>query len=242
MNFQDVIRWIVPDPKHCLDAADQLRASHPIGTPPEQLAKRVIGLAKNWAVAAGAGTGIVANPLMMMPAALADIAMMLRIEGQMAGTIAALMDPPTLSQPEKLRADVLAIVFPGAVSQALRQVGLQAGQRVTRRLIEKYLTENLVKDAATVASKFLVVRVTRKAIVAKSVPIVAAGIGAAWNWVELEAVGRRAVRYYQNRAIGPTESKDDASASHFSIRQVMRKLPWRKDDRPALPPPPPRTT
>ena len=31
-------------------------------------------------------------------------------------------------------------------------------------------------------------------------------------------------------AIGPTQSKDDTSASQFSIRQVMRKLPWHKKD------------
>src|SRR5918992_6364590 len=114
--FDDLLSWIVPDRERCRAEAEDLRAENP-GTTPEQLARKAIASAKGWGVAAGGTTGAAANPLVMLPAAMADIAAMLRIEGQMAGTIAALLDPPSLLDERTFRADVLAVVFPGAVSQ-----------------------------------------------------------------------------------------------------------------------------
>lgn len=225
--------WVVPDRQTCLDAARELTTQHP-GAAPELLARKAIATAKQWGVAAGGATGAAANPLIMFPAAVADIAAMLRIEGQMAGTIAALLDPPSVLDERSLQADVLAIVFPGAVSQALRQIGLRAGQRVTRTLIQKYVTESVLKDATRLAAKFLFIHVTKKAVVSKTVPLVGAGIGAAWNWVEIEAVGKRAVLYYQRRAIGPAGN----ARPRVSVRQLVRRLPWRREAD-VLPPPPP---
>ena len=226
--------WVVPDRERCRDAARELASEHPDATP-EQLARRAIATAKNWGVAAGGTTGAAANPLIMVPAAMADIAAKLRIEGQMVGTVAALLDPSSLLDDRTFQADVLAIVFPGAVSQALRQIGLRAGQRVTRTLIQKYVTENFIKDATRFATKFLFIRLTKKAVVSKTVPLVGAGIGAAWNWVEMEGVGRRAINYYQRRAIGP----EGVSRPRVSVKQLVRRLPWRRSEPALLPPPPP---
>jgi hypothetical protein len=234
MMFDDLMGWVVPDRERCRAEADELRADNP-GATPEQLARKAIGSAKKWGIAAGGTTGAAANPLIMLPAAMADIAAMLKIEGHMAGVIAALLDPGSMLDDKTFQADVLAIVFPGAVSQALRQIGLRAGQRITRTLIQKYVTENFVKDAAAVAAKFLIIRVTKKAIISKTVPLVGAGIGAAWNWVEMDAVGKRAIRYYQRRSIGPT--KGEPSKPTVSIRSVVRRLPWRRTKPPELPPP-----
>src|SRR5687767_7037336 len=105
MMLDDLMAWVVPDRDRCERAADDLRAEHP-GATPEQLARRAIASARSWGVAAGGTTGAAANPLIMVPAAMADIAAMLRIEGQMAGTIAALLDPSSLLQAKTLHADV----------------------------------------------------------------------------------------------------------------------------------------
>lgn len=242
------MNWVVPDREKCRRAAQELAAQHP-GATPEQLARKAVASAKSWGVAAGTATGAAANPLIMFPAAVADIAAMLRIEGQMAGTIAALLDPPSLLDERTLQADVIAIVFPGAVSQALRQFGLRAGQRVTRTLIKKYVTESVLKDATRFAAKFMFIRVTKKAVLSKTVPLVGAGIGAAWNWVELEAVGKRAIHYYQRRAIGPSALPQ--RPQRVSVRQLVRRLPWRgqrgtidvvSPPPPPPPPPPPSNT
>jgi hypothetical protein len=235
--FDDLLAWVVPDRDKCRNAADELRAKAPTATP-EQLARRAITEAKRWGAVAGGSTGAAANPLIMIPAAFADMGAMLKIEGQMVGVIAALFDPSSTLDEQRFQADVLTVVFPGAVSQALRQVGLHASQRITRSLIQKYLSEDLVKQTTSFAGKFLMLRVSKKAIISKTVPIVGAGVGAAWNWVELAGVGKRAIRYYQSRAIGPMTAPADAPVQHVTVRTVSPLAPPVIAP-PTLPPPSP---
>ena len=240
---EDLLNWVVPGRDRCREVADELLANHP-GLSREELARKAVGEARRWAAGTGGMTGLVASPITMLPAALADMGAMLRLEGQMAGVVAALLDPPTLMDKKAFDADVITVVFPGAVSQALRTVGVRAGQQITRTLIQKYLTESFVKEATRFAGKYLMIRVTERAVMSKTVPLVGAGIGAAWNFAEMEVVGRRAIRYYQNRAIGGGVVVGAKQGRVAAIKAVVRRLPWRKRDREAkaelvLPPPPP---
>jgi hypothetical protein len=200
--IENLLTWVVPDAAQCRKAAEELVARNP-DMSREALARHAVSSAQGWAAGAGAATGIAANPLIALPAAVADMAAVLRIEGTMAGTVAALIDPASLDNPNTFPADVLAVVFPGAVSQALRQLGVRWGQRITQELIRRYLTEGLVKSVTRLASRYLFVHVTEKAIVSKTVPLVGAGIGAGWNWLEVKAVGARAIHYYQHKNIRP---------------------------------------
>ena len=77
------------------------------------------------------------------------------------------------------------------------------GQKITQELIRRYLSEGLMKSVTRLASRYLFVHVTEKAIVSKTVPLIGAGIGAGWNWLEVKAVGRRAMHYYQHKGIRP---------------------------------------
>ena len=240
--FEDVLDWVVPSRDKCRQAAMELVAAHP-GESREQLARRAVASARNWAAAAGGATGIAANPFAMVPAALADMGAVLRIEGTMAGVIGALLDPRSLDDGKAFDADVICIVFPGAVSQALRHIGVGMGQRITQNLIRKYLSESFLKEATGFAGKYLFIKVSEKAVVSKTVPLVGAGIGAAWNWTELQLVGRRAIRYYQNREIGPEVGAPDPTRVQ-RLREWVRALPWPTRDRgegdaPLLTPAPP---
>src|SRR3954467_13396947 len=199
-----VLEWVVPDRDQCRKAAADFVAQNP-GKMTEQLAKLAIGSAQTWAAAAGGATGAADTPLIMVPAALADMAAVLRIEGFMSGTVAALLDPESLDDANKFQADIVTIIFPGAVSQALRQVGVRWGQQITKEVIRRYFTEGLMKSVTALASKYLFVHVTEKALVSKTVPLIGAGIGAGWNYLELKAVGNRAVRYFQQKGIGPRQ-------------------------------------
>src|SRR6476469_713611 len=124
MTVNRLLEKMVPDAAQCREAAERLRAKYP-GESPEQLARHAVAEAQRSGVAVGALTGTASNPIVMVPAALADMAAMLRIEGVMAGTIAARLDPDSLEE-GSLAADVSGVLFPGAVSQALRQVGVRA--------------------------------------------------------------------------------------------------------------------
>jgi hypothetical protein len=221
IKVAELLTFLIPDPNECHAAARKLRQEHP-GEGAAELAQRAIADARRWAATAGGVTGAAANPLIMVPAALADIAAVLRIEGTMAGTVAALLDPKVLDDRAAFEADILSIVFPGAISQALRQIGVRASQRLTRTLVRKYFAERLVQSAAGFATKRMFLHVSERAIVSKTVPIVGAGIGAGWNWLELHAVGRRAVGYYQNKSIGPNVQRS------YSVRRLVKMLPWHR--------------
>jgi hypothetical protein len=173
------------------------------GETPAQVAQRAVKTSRAWAAAAGATTGLAASPITMLPAAVADMAAMLRIEGHMAGTIAALLDPASLDDEAAFRRDVMRVVFPGAVSQALRKVGVRVGENAAKSLIEKYASRALMKEVAEQAAKRLGVRLTRKAVATKAVPLVGAGIGAAWNWLEIQAIGSRAIHYHAGTEEAP---------------------------------------
>ena len=233
MILENVLDWVVPDRVECRNAAAALMARRP-GLSREALAREAISSAQTWAAGAGAATGAAANPLIAVPAALADMAAVLRIEGTMAGTVAALIDPASLDDPAAFQADILAVVFPGAVSQALRQLGVRWGQRITKQVIRRYLTEGLIKSVTRFSSRYLFVHLTEKAIVSKTVPLVGAGIGAGWNWLEVKAVGRRALNYYQNKGI---RAGGRGAERYGRVKAVASRIVPRR--RPRLDPPPP---
>lgn len=236
-KMKDVLGWVIPDRETCREAARRLAAEHP-GETPEELARRAVRHAVPLAVGTGGATGAASSPLTMIPAAVADVAAMLRIEGMLAGMVAALLDPKSLDEPGRFEGDVVSIVFPGAVSQALRTVGVRAGQAITKNLVRKYFGEAFLQTVGRYTARYALGKLTQKAILTKAVPLIGAGIGAGWNWVEVNAVGRRAIRYFQNRAVGgDAEPAEDEPKRRALLPTAQKLLPWYKSagDREATP-------
>lgn len=195
---EDLISALLPSPEDCRTRAASIRAANP-GLESTALVMKAIKTAKSWAAGVGAASGVVANPLAMLPAASAEIGYVLRAEAALTGVIAALLDPPSLDDPEAFSADILSVVFPGAVSQALRELGVKAGQATTRTLIRKYVSKGVLRAIIKFAARWLGIKLTQKAILTKAIPLVGALIGGAWNWIEVERIGRRAMAYYEEQ-------------------------------------------
>jgi hypothetical protein len=206
VNLESLLQWVIPDPEECRQAAMEARLVDPNYTAVEA-ARAAVKSARKWGAAAGATTGLAANPITMLPVAVADMMAMLRIEGRMAGTVAALLDPESLNDPAAFRRDIIRVIFPGAVSQALRKVGVRAGEHATKQLIAKYASRALMKEIGEQAAKRLGVRLTQKAVATKAVPLVGAGIGGAWNWLEIQAIGKRAIEYHGGGTGEPLRKK-----------------------------------
>ena len=224
MDLEKLLTFVIPDPDDCRRAAQELRLENP-GVHPEQIAEGAMKQSRKWALSIGATTGAFASPLSMLPAAVADAVAMLRLEGKLAGTIAALLDPDSLNDPAAFRHDILRSVFPGAVSQALRKVGVRAAEEsaksAVRRLASKELTERAARSLGT--------RLTEKAIASKTLPIVGAGIGAAWNYAEIHAIGRRAIDYHLGRE--PAERRLAQRAATYA-KELPQRLRRQPKDRP----------
>src|SRR4051794_31244318 len=99
IDLEKILTWLIPNPSDCARAAAEVRLAHPNLTD-EERAKRAVKDSRKWAASIGAATGMAASPITMLPAAMADAAGMLRLEGKLAGTIAALLDPESLETPE----------------------------------------------------------------------------------------------------------------------------------------------
>lgn len=227
-NIEQILSWLIPDPQDCRKAADDLRLSDP-NVSPEKLARKAVKDSRKWAASIGAATGIAANPVTMLPAAVADMAGMLKLEGKLAGTVAALIDPDSLEDHDLFRKEVLRIIFPGAVSQALRKLGVRAGEDLTKDAVRKLLTRETSKELIERAAKMLGIRISEKAIATKAVPIVGAGIGAAWNWVEIHAVGSRAIEYHLGiESQASRAAKKVVSVVRDAKANLKTRLPRRK--------------
>jgi hypothetical protein len=197
---------VVPDANECRRVAMEMISRAP-NTPREQLAHELIRDAQKRAATVGGVTGLAASPLTMIPAALADVAAVLKIEGTMVGGIAALLDPWSLENREQFKNDLLAVVFPAAVSQTLRHIGIRAGEQLTRRLVRAATEKGGAESIAKFAAKILGAKLPTRTLASKSLPFVGVGIGAGWNWLEASAVGRRAVAYYTGQPIAEDRLK-----------------------------------
>lgn len=204
IDIEDFLIHLVPDASACLAVAQTLRRDHPALSAAD-LARHAIRAAKIKAATAGAATGVASGPITMIPAAIADMWAVLKIESMLIGVIAALLDPEALrNEHEMLRTDVIGVLFPAAASQALRQVGIRAGERLSQAVLRRYATEDMLRLVTRMAAGLIGKQLTRDALVKKAIPLVGMGIGAGWNWLEVQAIGLRAMRYYSQQPIGPT--------------------------------------
>ncbi len=67
---------------------------------------------------------------------------------------------------------------------------------------------------------------TRKAVLEKTAPLVGAGIGAGWNWVEVGVVGERALHYYGKvpATPGAVQALGHRLARYRPISAVVRRV------------------
>ena len=227
MNLQALIDHVIPDADQARKLAGALRAEHPQLSTIE-LAHHAMRTAKFKAAAAGAATGAASSPLTMIPAALADMVAVLRIEALLIGAIAGLLDPESLNDPKTIRADVITVLFPAAASQALRQVGIRAGERLSQAAMRKYATEDFVRSISRLATKYLGKQLTREAVLTKAVPLVGMGLGAGWNWIEVQTIGNRAIRYYSDEPIGPVLTAPGLPAPGKFWTGVRKYMPGKR--------------
>ena len=84
-------------------------------------------------------------------------------------------------------------------SQFLREVGVRGGMGVTRVLIKKYLSKETLKQFQKIMLKYFGIKVTQKAVITKTLPIVGGLIGGAWNYMEVGQVQKRTIDYFDAR-------------------------------------------
>ena len=84
-------------------------------------------------------------------------------------------------------------------SQFARELGIKGGMGVTRVAIKKYLSKETLKAFKKIMLKYLGIKVTQKGLITKTVPIIGGLIGGGWNYVEVGAVKKRTIEYFESK-------------------------------------------
>lgn len=200
MDPTALIEKLLPTRNECKARARDLRVAHPDKSA-DALADVAIRNSRRRAAAVGAVTGLATNPFAMVPAAGVDMYAVMRMQAHLAGVIAALIDPDSLEDEDTFTTDILAVLFPAAISNALQTIGVQAGRQTSKVLIRKYISKDVLKTVIRWAVKYLGIKLTQRAIITKVVPVVGAAIGGGWNWLEVRRMGRRTLAYHQGQEI-----------------------------------------
>ncbi len=183
-----------------LDHVERLRTKYPDHSN-AALAKKLVRRARWWGIGAGFVTGLPANPWISMPAATADVGAMLRVEVVLAQRIALLYDPTYLDDGAVPYELLVPILGSRAAGEFLKEVAQRSGMGITRVVVKSVLTKATLSQFKRIMLKYFGLKVTQRAVLGKTMPLVGGVIGATWNNRELSAVGKRVVRYFEGEQL-----------------------------------------
>ena len=189
----------------------RLRENHPIEKE-DALIQRVIRDARLRTTLTGIATGLPSNLAVAIPAAVADLSVVYRLEVFMAACMAEIYDSEFLDDEASFYELLIQILGGQVVSQVLRELGVKAGMSISREFIKKYISKEFLKLIKKIALKYLGLKLTQRALIAKAVPVLGGIIGGAWNNAETEVVARRVIYYFNPDRI-----------RYYSIFHAIRK-------------------
>ena len=104
------------------------------------------------------------------------------------------------------RHELLLPVLGGSViSQLGAEFGLKAAQTATREFVVRFINQRGLRVMNAVLTRVFGRRVTQRALITKTVPLVGCVIGGAWNAVEAEVIRNRTLRYLTDQSLDPVE-------------------------------------
>ncbi|ROO30985.1 hypothetical protein [Salinisphaera japonica] len=200
LSLSTLLEWVVQvdiDELSASIAAD--RAEQP-GVTDAELIDQAFNKARRKTTLTALATGLPANPWVAVPAATLDVAMTLRTEIQ-AVARAALIHDPAFFDDEAAAWTLLVPVFGiGASSQFARSLGVAGTHHVTRALLQRYMAREGLRSFKRLMLRYFGLRVTRRGVITKSVPLVGAALGAGWNYVEMAGIRSRTRTFLDQRA------------------------------------------
>jgi hypothetical protein len=200
-----VLSWVVGiDSGAAIEHVERLRSQSP-GASNEALAARVFGAARWKATGVGMLTGLPSNPFVMLPSAVADLAGVLRIETEAVARVALIYDAAFFERPDAAWELLVPVFGVDTLSQFFREVGVVGTMGVTRQLVRQYLSKGTLKAFQKITLKYFGRKVTQKAILSKSLPVVGAVIGGGWNFGEVTFLRNRTIAYFENRPLSASQ-------------------------------------
>ena len=145
-------------------------------------------------------TGLPANPSIAIPGAIGDVGYILRCYAGLVATIGYLANPHYFDDPDWKADAYVMVAGRTVVSRVLRDAGVAFGKQATKHLIRAHLSKGVLVAFKRAIFKWFAKKVTQRAIIAKSLPLVGGVIGGTWNLVEIRIIGNRAIAYHFDEA------------------------------------------
>lgn len=166
-----------------------------VGITCDKLAKKVLyrKSIKNGLV--GAVTGI--GGIITLPVAVpADIVCSWRIQASMAFSIAYIYGHT--KDTTDLKTDLYLILAGDTAKEVLKQFGIEASKGFTKKMINKYITREIMTKIWKVVGQKVITKAGEKSLTSfvKMVPLVGAPVGFAFDWTSTQIVGNFAIKYY----------------------------------------------
>lgn len=188
------------DPASAKGDVRALRAKYP-SLSREELARKLISRARWQGAALGVATGLPSNPWVAVPAAMADVGGLLRIQVAMAARVALLFDERYLDGNDPPYELMAPIMGGRLMSEMGRELAIRGGMGVTRQAIKKVLSKGTLKQFKRLMLKYFGLKVTQRSLITKTLPLVGGAIGGTWNFIEVKVVGERAYAYFDGRPL-----------------------------------------
>ena len=204
-SVADYLDWVISfDVCKVRQEVELLRRRFPEATTYE-LAEQAFSDVRLQVITAGAAMGLAANPLVSVAGALADLSVTTRAQLFAAACAAELLIPGFLDT-DTARHELLLPVLGGSViSQLGAEFGLKAAQTATREFVVRFINLRGLRVMNAVLTRVFGRRVTQRALITKTVPLVGCVIGGAWNAVEAEVIRNRTLRYLTDQSLDPVE-------------------------------------
>ena len=204
-SVADCLEWVISfDTCRVREEVLLLRCRFPQATTYE-LAEQAFSDVRLKVITAGAAMGLAANPLLSVAGALADLSVTTRAQLFAAACAAELLIPGFLDS-ETARHELLLPVLGGSViSQLGVEFGLKAAQTATRDFVVRLMNQRSLHLINGVITRVFGRRVTQRALITKTIPLVGCMIGGAWNAMEAELIRNRTLRYLTDQSMEPVE-------------------------------------
>jgi hypothetical protein len=162
--------------------------------PPRLLAERIVRAHATKGATLGFVTGLASNPFLAAGGALADVATMLKLYASITARVGLIADEEYFANDDWENDVLVVLAGPVVTAQAIGQPAIAGGKHASKVLIKDHLSKAALKALKKGVLKWFGKKVTQRAV-SKAIPIVGSGIGAMWNYNEIQLVGNRIIRY-----------------------------------------------
>ncbi len=195
--MQDLIlKAISPNINRAIAAVASERTAHPSATN-RQIAERFLRGTSYRLGTTGFISGLPSNPAYAVPAGVAESLTTINEQMQLAARIALIYDPDFFDSESAVEELLVPILGAAKVGELLRNAAVKASGTITRRLIRDNLKGAALKQFKKLVLKYLGLKITQRALITKTIPVVGGFIGGAWNFGQTRTIGFRVIDFME---------------------------------------------